>query len=116
MLYEKKFLLSLLFTLIIEIPVLFVLLKCFFDKKKEIKDKNIIIVGSLASILSLPYLWFVLPPYINSAHYIFIGELIVIIIEAIILNQLLRLSASKSFIASFIMNVASFILGLIVFF
>ncbi len=116
MLYESKFLLSLFFTLLIEIPVLFLLLKYFLSTKKEITNKNILVVGIIASTLSQPYLWFVLSPYINSRYYLYTGELIVIVIEAIILNQLLNLSIKHSLIMSFVMNIISFSLGLLIFY
>ena len=116
MLYESKFLLSLFFTLLIEIPILFLLLKYFLSTKKEITNKNILVVGIIASMLSQPYLWFVLPPYINSRYYLYIGEIIVIVIEAIILNQLLNLNIKHSLIISFMMNIISFIFGLLIFY
>jgi len=115
--YVHQFLIALPFTLIIELLVLFLLIRIFLDRNKGIKNKNIFIVGGLASILTFPCLWFILPivTYHGSdffgLDYVYVGELMVVIVEAIILNRLLHLSLGKSFVASFVINTASAILG-----
>ncbi len=114
MLFETKFLISLFITLIIEVPILLFLIK-FFYKIKKIPLKKIISVGIISSALTLPYLWFVFPPYILSNYYIYIGEILILCIEAYIYNQFLELKISKSFLISFICNIISFVIGLIIF-
>ena len=112
--YEQKFLFSLLLTLITEVPVTVLLVKSFF-KQKEIKNSKVIFAGFIASALTLPYFWFVLPFYIsNRSAYIFIGEGVIVLVEALIYYQFLRLKFPRAFIVSFIANVASVILGLII--
>jgi hypothetical protein len=112
--YEQKFLFSLLLSLIIEIPVTVLLVKAFF-KQKEIKISKIIFAGFIASALTLPYFWFVLPSYVsNRSAYIFIGEGAIVLVEAFVYYQFLQLKFSKAFIVSLIANVVSVILGLVI--
>ena len=112
MIYETLFLLSLTLTLVIEIVVLLVLSKYLI---KKIKFKKIIIAGLIASILTLPYLWFVLPAYLSSLKYIIIGELLVVLIETLIYWNLLNIKFNKALLISFICNLISFLIGLLVF-
>ncbi|MFH1403796.1 MAG: hypothetical protein ABIH11_05980 [Candidatus Altiarchaeota archaeon] len=113
MLYETRFLISLFLTLIIEVPTLFFLIR-FFHENKRISSKKIISSGVIASALTLPYLWFVLPPYINSNYYIYLGEVLILCLEALIYNQLLGLDIRKSFFASLVCNLSSFVIGLMI--
>jgi len=108
-------LLSLFLSLLIEIPVLFLLVKNFSKEAKKISNKEIFVAGSIATILSLPYLWFILPSYINARYSPYMGEGIVVLIEAVILNQLLKLSIKESVLMSLVMNMVSFGLGLLIF-
>tara|TARA_Y100000034_G_scaffold108567_1_gene139039 strand:- start:92 stop:436 length:345 start_codon:yes stop_codon:yes gene_type:complete len=114
MLYQTKFLISLFITLIIELPVLFLMLR-FFYKNKKISVRKIIFVGFFASALTLPYLWFVLSPYILSNYYIYFGEFLVFLVEALVYNQILELKFNKALFLSFICNLVSFIIGLMIF-
>lgn len=114
MLYEQKFLFSLLLTLIVEIPIVVFLVKYLY-KHEEIKISKIVFAGLIASVLTLPYFWFVLPVYISSRSlYIFIGEVLIIFIEAIIYNQFLKLKLSKALLVSLVANIASTFLGLVI--
>jgi len=114
MFYEQKFLFSLLLSLITEILVTSLLIKFFF-KQKEIKISKIIFAGFIASALTLPYFWFVLPFYVfNRNAYIFIGEGAIVLVEALVYYQFLQLKLSRAFIVSLIANAASVILGLII--
>lgn len=114
MLYQTKFLISLFVTLIIEIPVLFLMLR-FFYKNKKISVERIVFVGFFASALTLPYLWFVLPPYVLSNHYLYFGEFLVFIFEALVYSQLLEFNFKKSSVLSFVCNFFSFAFGLFLF-
>jgi hypothetical protein len=114
MFYEQKFLFSLLLTLIIEIPIVFFLIK-FLYKYKEIRTLKLVFTGLVTSTLTLPYFWFVLPFYISNRNlYIFFGEGLIILIEAIIYNQFLQLKFSRSFIISLFTNLSSIFLGLLI--
>jgi hypothetical protein len=114
MLYQTRFLISLFITLIIEISVLFLMLR-FFYKNKKISARKIIVVGFFASALTLPYLWFVLSPYISLNYYIYIGELFVFLVEALVYNQFLGLDFKKALSVSFVCNLLSFIVGYVIF-
>ena len=114
MLYEQKFLFSLFLTLIVEIPIAVFLVKYLY-KHKEIKISKIIFTGFIASALTLPYFWFVLPVYIsNRSLYIVIGEVLIILIETIIYKQFLELKLPKAFVISLIANISSILLGLMI--
>ena len=112
MLYETRFLLALCTTWCIEIPMLFVLIRYVFHDK-ALTAIRIIGAGGLCTALTLPYLWFILPPYVDAASYIVIGETLVVLVEAFILNRLLGLKPMVSIACSFVMNMASFLLGLV---
>ena len=111
MLYETRFLLALITTWAIEIPVLLALIRVVF-RNNTVPILKIIGTGALCTALTLPYLWFVLPPFVDAAYYIVIGETLVFLAEALILNRLLGLSLEKAAACSFVMNLASFLLGL----
>lgn len=111
MLYETRFLLALIITWAIEVSVLFVFIHLFF-RERTLSHARILGTGLLCSALSLPYLWFVFPPYVDALHYPVIGELFAISIEAALLDQLLGLEAKPSIACSVLMNVASAVPGL----
>ena len=114
MLYEQEFLFALFLTLFVEIPIAFFLVK-YCLKNEHIKVYEIIFAGFIASTLTLPYFWFVLPVYISiRGLYIFFGEVLIIVIEAIIYNQFLKIKLSKALIVSLVANVASLFLGLVI--
>ena len=113
MLYEYKFLISLLFTVVVEIITLFVIIR-FFLKKKKIKNSLLLFIGFLCSFATLPYLWFVIPLLVKTRiPYILIGEAFVILIESLVIFFMLKLNYKKSIIISFICNLTSFLLGLL---
>lgn len=111
MLYETRFLLALVTTWAIEIPVLIALIRFVF-RDKTLPIIKIISIGALCTALTLPYLWFILPPYVDAAYYILIGETLVFLVEALILNRLLGVSGKVAIVCSFLMNAISFVLGL----
>ena len=111
MLYETLFLLALVTTWAIEIPLLIVLIRFVF-RDKTLPVMRIAGVGALCTALTLPYLWFVLPPYVDAAYYVAIGEMLVFLVEAAILNRLLGLSPRVAIVCSLVMNAASYGLGL----
>lgn len=113
MISESRFLLSLLATLSVEIPVLVLLQKYIFRLKNIITIK-MIIAGLIASVLTLPYLWFVLPPYIDARYYLYVGELAVIAVEGGILKVLLGIKLRTAISMSAIANICSFGMGLVV--
>ena len=111
MLYETRFLLALITTWTIEIPVLIIFVRCLFHRI-NLSLAGIAGAGLLCTALTLPYLWFVLPPFVDAAYYPVIGETLVVIVEAVIINRVLGLDAARAFVCSLMMNMVSFLIGL----
>ena len=113
--YEHIFLTSLLITLVSEVSITVLLIKYLY-KKREIKIYKVIFAGFVASTLTLPYFWFILPAFVsNRGVYVWVGEIAIILIESLIYNQVLDLNFKKSFIISLIANIVSIIFGLLIF-
>jgi hypothetical protein len=107
------FLRALFFTILIETLVLFLLFKTKF-KTFNISNKTLLLTGFISSFATLPYLWLVLPIFIQSTiFYIIIGELSVVIIETLIISGIVKINLGKAFIASFVANLTSFLIGLL---
>jgi hypothetical protein len=109
MIFETLFLLALVTTWAIEIPILIVLIRYIF-RENTLSIARIIGVGALCTALTFPYLWFVLPAYLDT-YYIPVGESLVILMEALILNKVLGLNPKIALICSLIMNFVSYYLG-----
>ena len=111
--YEQNFLCALLFTLVVEVSVVIVLLKYLYRLAMPIS--RIIFAGIVASMLTLPYLWFVLPTFIhNWPMFVIFGETAVVLTEAVIYKEFLNLKLTHAFIVSLLSNGASVVLGLLV--
>lgn len=112
--YEMLFLKSLLLSISIETIVL-VLIYRFIFKKEEIKIGLLISTGLIATFATLPYLWFVLSDFIGQRlWYVIIGESFAVILETFIIGVILKTSLSKAFISSFVCNLISFSVGLLI--
>lgn len=110
--YENFFLVSLSVTILSEVPVLYLITRYFY-KLTNIGD--IVLSGVLASALTLPYFWFVLPAYVSDRSlYIILGESVIVIVEAIIYFKLLRLKFWQAVLVSLIANLVSVGVGLLV--
>ena len=107
MFYETQFLFALLLTWLVEVPILWFSVHTVL-KLNDVPVTQIIFTGILATGLTLPYLWFVLPQFIGATYYILMGELFVIAVESVILNQILRTRPGLSIALSLVMNAASF--------
>lgn len=114
--YEFKFLFSLTYTILIEIIVLYFILKIrYLNNNVKYKYSQILFIGILCSFATLPYLWFILPILLNDyILYNIIGEIFVIIIESLILYFYLKLPYKKMLIVSFTCNIISYSIGLII--
>ncbi|HEV8289656.1 MAG TPA: hypothetical protein VGQ00_01745 [Candidatus Norongarragalinales archaeon] len=111
--YESSFLFALFLTLAIEIPVLFFFVRVVFKQKKT-SDVSILFAGLVASGLTLPYLWFVIPSFAGSG-FVTIGESFAVFAEAIIIERALKLGWKKSLATSLAANVISFVAGGMIF-
>jgi hypothetical protein len=110
MFYDTQFLFALFTTWLVEVPLLFLLVR-YIVKGNDLSSARIIGTGLLASALTLPYLWFVLPPYVDAAYYLLIGESLVIAIEAMVFFLLLRVKPTIAVFLSLVVNVASYCIG-----
>ena len=111
--YGFFFFISLLLTLVVEIPALFILAKYLLKVKAPARE--ILCWGFFVNLFSFPYLWFVFPLFISSHNFIMIGETLVVLMESIILLKVLKINFKNAIILSLITNVASYLIGLIVF-
>lgn len=112
--YELLFLKSLSLTISIEMVVLI----CFFRfvlKNKNLGIGRLISTGVIASLATLPYLWFILPNYIDQKiWYVIIGESFAVLMETLIIKTILRVNLLKSFLSSLFCNLISFLTGFII--
>jgi len=110
MTYETQFLVALGTTEVIEVPILAALIR-FLYQDKTLPLSRIIWIGLLCNALSLPYLWFVFPSFIDPAYCIVVGESVVTVVEAVILWKVLGLNWKEAGVCSIIMNLASYSFG-----
>ena len=111
MLFETHFLVALCETWLVEVPLMYLLVR-YIIKANDLSVARIVGTGLLATALTLPYLWFVLPPYMNAANYPLIGEAMVIGVEAVIFFLLLRVKPAAAVFLSLVVNVSSFAIGM----
>lgn len=108
------FLKSLLLSISIETAVLIFLFTVIYRKGK-VKFFRLVSAGLVATFSTLPYLWFVLTDFIDQRiWYVIIGESFAVIVETFIIAVILKTSLSKAFISSFVCNLISFSVGLLI--
>jgi hypothetical protein len=109
--YQTSFLIALAQTLGIETLVLLLLTKIAF--KKEFAGHRIffiITIGCMASLLTLPYVWFVFPFIIRvRLWYLVIGEAFALFMESIIYYIIFKIPYRLALFISFICNLCSFL-------
>ncbi len=112
--YELLFFKSLLLTVFIETVVLCVFFRLVI-KLENTSITRLIATGIIASTTTLPYLWFILPNYIDQRiWYVICGESFAILLETFIIGVILRVNFLKSFLSSLTCNMISFLTGLII--
>jgi len=110
-----EFLVLWVVTIIIETIVLFIISK-FFRKEDNISNWKLLLIWTLASTITLPLLWAVLPIFIKDyTLYTIVWELLVIFIEIFIIKYWLKISRWKAILASVICNLCSFLFWLFIF-
>ncbi len=112
--YHLLFIQALISTLAIEVGLLLIICRYYFRPQCD-NIKKIIFTGIVASSLTLPYLWFFAPHYLNLGQFapLLFVELIITFIESIVYHQFLQIKYSKAFLLSFILNFCSVIFGLL---
>ena len=104
-----EFILAYLLTILSETLLLWLICKTFI--KENITTKKIILTWVLCSWITLPLLWHVFSLFLwNWIFYAVWWEILVLIIEAIIMKYMLKLSRLKALLISFICNLFSFLL------
>jgi hypothetical protein len=111
--YEISFLKALILTITIETFTIFIFSKCIF-RKSSYKIYTLLVAGILPSLLTLPYLWFILPVLIKTKiFYILISELSAVILESFIIKEILRINYLRALILSMVCNTLSYCSGLL---
>jgi len=117
MFYELAFLKALLVTILLEC-VIAACLKKFFGRRLLLKQKYpyFLAIVAIASALTLPYVWLVLPAFIKSGlTYIVVAETSVTIIEALFYKLALKTKLLSALILSITANAFSFFIGNVLF-
>ena len=82
--------------------------------KKKIPNSKLIMTCFIASTITLPALWFILPLLIHNYYWLLmIGESLVIIIEAIIYYLWLKQKFATSLTFSLVCNLFSIMIGIL---
>lgn len=110
--YEEQFLVALFITLLIEVPMLFAMVRFAFGLR-TIGAGRLSIAGVLASGLTLPYLWFIAPVILDGVYAVIVGEILVFLVEAGVYVLVLQVSIRRALLVSFIANLASLVVGLV---
>jgi hypothetical protein len=108
--FEAEFLLALAVTVAIETLVLLGAWR-WLGAGAPVRWRRLALAGALPSAASLPYLWIVLPHFVNGPAYVPLGESLVVLGETPILAVVLRWSPARALLASLLCNAASFLVG-----
>jgi hypothetical protein len=112
--YELDFLKALFLTIFVETAVLF-LLFCSLLKKEKPANWLLLLTGIVTTMATLPYLWFVIPLFIQSKlWYNLVCESLAVVVESVIILGLLKVKFPKAFLISFICNMVSYLTGLLI--
>lgn len=112
--YEFNFLTALALTIIIECLTAAALKKLLGRRLGIDKTSYVALTAfaALASALTLPYVWFVLPAFVeHGLTYTLVAEISVTIIEAAFYRFTLKTTVLAALILSVILNFASYIFG-----
>ncbi len=113
--YFLEFFRALFLTLLAETTILFLIIRSSFKiPATKLSTQKLLLASCVASGLTLPCLWFILPALIHDyTVFLTIGELSVFLVEAVIYFFVLRVSPKKALFLSFTCNLISFLLGLL---
>ena len=121
---ELDFLIALVLTILIETWVLFIIkilnwltysaLENWITVKYPVKNAKVLLSWILASAITLPLLRYIFPLFLwDGIIYVVGGELLVFLIETVILKYMMNISRKKALVVSFICNLASFLIGIL---
>lgn len=115
MTYFNLFLIYLSCTIVIEMFVLYICIRFLYKIPVHQTKTHKIIIAGFISALTLPFVWFVFPNLqLDYFIYVIISELFALTIEMIFYRYYLKTDWQKSFIVSFLCNLASYLFGLLV--
>ncbi len=105
--YVQQFIQALIFSIVIESFVVFVL--CLIFKQ----DKRGVLIAVLGTFCTIPYVWFVFPTlfWYSSSIIIYLGEGFAFLFEAILYKMLGKLRWKYAILFSLLANFASYFLG-----
>ncbi len=110
--YEILFFKSLILTILIESIVLILFFRLII-RNENLSIYRLLSTGVIASFATLPYLWFILPNFVDQKiWYVIIGESFAVLMETFIIGVILKIKLSKSFLSSVTCNLISFLIGL----
>ena len=107
---ESLFLAALTATLLVELIILAIIVRLSCTGQQPALSR-VLTTGVLSSCATLPYLWFVLPGFVNGSFYVPVGEMAVTATEAGIIGLVLGIGMFRSLLASALCNTASFVGG-----
>jgi hypothetical protein len=110
MTFEARFLVALAVTVGLETAVLAVAVRLTRAPEQRAFPR-VVAAGILASTLTLPYLWFILPRFVNGPWFVVLGESLVVLVEAAVLALVLPASTRRALALSLICNVTSWLAG-----
>ena len=110
MTFEARFLVALAVTVVLETAVLALAVRLTRAPEKQ-PFLRVMAAGILASTLTLPYLWFILPRFVNGRWFVVVGESLVVLVEAAVLALVLPASTRRALALSLICNVTSWLAG-----
>lgn len=114
--YTYQFLFFAVFTIVVETVVLFLLArKVFKIDKQTLSTRKIVATGIFASMITLPYVWYVLPTLVYWSYDLQLGiaEVLAVALEAIFYCVFLLPRWKWAILASVVCNAASFFLAVI---
>jgi hypothetical protein len=109
--YELRFFIALAQTLAIETGLLLLMAKVwpFKTRFRAVRAPAILITGIIASLLTLPYVWFVFRSIIRErVTYLAVSEGFALLAEAFIYCFVLRIRFGLGLLLSLVCNAASF--------
>lgn len=108
------FLIAMLIAITMETLVLLVASKCLKFKARPLPI--LLLAGSIPSIASLPWIWYIMPEFFEMRTLnIIIAEIIVVFCEALLIRLITTYKYNQSLILAFVMNLISYIIGRLLF-
>lgn len=111
--YETMFMRALGLTIGVELPLVALLLGVW-PWPRSVSWKRILVAGTLPTLTTLPYLWFLAPVVLTSRMSLFcLAEPAIALVEAAIVRSLVRTTWARALVVSFVANGASLAVGLV---